>query len=159
MAVTLDEETAAFMMAGTSMHAASGDADRVPNLSRPIACRVSPDRTRVTIFLLASHSGAMLADFRANGRIAVVFTMPSTHRTIQLKGDDAAVEPLKDDDAIVIARHREAFARDLERIGFTRSVPATLLEGSRGDVIAVGFTIAAAFTQTPGPGAGAPLKP
>jgi len=158
MSVTLDEETAAFMMAGTSMHAASCDRDGVANLSRPIACRVSPDRTRVTVFMLASHSGAMLADFRANGRIAVVFTMPSTHRTIQLKGHDAAVEPLHEDDPIVIARHREAFARDLERIGFARSVPVALLEGARGDVIAVAFTIAAAFTQTPGPGAGAPLK-
>lgn len=159
MSVTLDEETAAFMVAGTSMHAASRDAEGVPNLSRPVACRVSPDRTRVTVFLLASHSGAMLADFRANGRIAVVITMPSTHRTIQLKGEDAAVEALRDDDPIVIARHREAFARELERMGYSRSLPVTLVEGARGDVIAVGFTITAAFTQTPGPAAGAPLKP
>ena len=159
MAVALDEETVAFMMGGTSMHAASCGADLVPNLSRPVACRVSEDRTRVTVFMLASHSGAMLADFRANGRIAVVITMPSTHRTIQLKGEDAAVEPLRDDDPVVIARHREAFARDLERIGFARSVPVTLLEGTRGDIIAVAFTVSAAFTQTPGPGAGAPLKP
>lgn len=159
MAVTLDEETVGFMMGGTSMHAASRDARNVPNLARPIACRVSPDRTRVTVFLLASHARAMLADFRANGQVALVVTMASTHRTLQLKGEDAAVEALREDDPGVIARHREAFARDLEKIGFARSLPAALLEGTRDDIVAVGFTIGAAFTQTPGPGAGAPLKP
>lgn len=159
MAVALDAETVAFMGGGVSMHAASRDAANVPSLSRPLGCRVSADRTRVTVFLLASHSGAMLADFRANGRIAVVVTLPSTHRTIQLKGEDAAVEPLRDGDHILIARTREAFMRDLEAMGYHRSLPETLLEGQRGDVVAVGFTICAAFTQTPGPTAGAPLTP
>jgi hypothetical protein len=32
-----------------------------------------------------------------------------------------------------------------------------LLAGAPGDVIAVGFTICAAFIQTPGPAAGTPL--
>src|SRR6476469_6095722 len=153
--VVLAVDTVRFMRGGVSMHAASRDGDKVANLSRPVGSRVSADRTRVTVFLLASHSGAMLADFRANGRIALVVTLPSTHRTIQLKGEDAAVEPLQDGDHILIARTREAFMRDLEAMGYHRSLPETLLEGQRGDVVAVGFTICAALTQTHGPTAGA----
>jgi hypothetical protein len=155
--VVLDAETVQFMAGGVSMHVASRDANNVANLSRPVGGRVSADRTRVTVFLLASHSGAILADFRANGRIALVITLPSTHRTIQLKGEDAAVEPLQDGDYILIARMREAFIRDLATIGYPATLPATLLEATRGDIVAVGFTICAAFLQTPGPAAGQPL--
>ena len=156
---TLDEELAAFLQSGLSMHAASRDAGNVANLSRGLGCRVSPDRTRVTVFLLASHSGAMLADFRANGQVAVVFSKPSTHRTVQLKGADAAVEPLQDGDHILIAKQHEGFVRELVSLGYMAALPDTLLAGTRGDILAVGFTVAAAFIQTPGPTAGTALKP
>jgi hypothetical protein len=99
----------------------------------------------------------MLADYRANGEIAVVVTLPSTHRTVQLKGDDAAVEPLQDGDHMLIARYREAFVKELTRLGYEPSLPELLLAGARGDVVAVGFTVCAAFIQTPGPAAGSPL--
>lgn len=155
--VTLDEELVAFMQGGVSLHAASRDAGCVPNLSRAVGCRVSPDRTRVTVFLLASHSAAMLADFRANGAIALVVSLPSSHRTVQLKGLDAAIEPLQDTDHILIARLREAFVKELVSLGYAAPLPQTLLSGARGDVVAVGFTVSGAFIQTPGPAAGSPL--
>src|SRR6476469_7906872 len=145
--VVLAVDTVRFMRGGVSMHAASRDGDKVANLSRPVGSRVSADRTRVTVFLLASHSGAMLADFRANGRIALVISQPSTHRTIQLKGEDAAVEPLQEKDYVLIARMREAFVRELGSIGYATTLPSTLLEATRGDVVAVGFTVCAAFLQ------------
>ena len=157
--VVLDVDTVRFMGGGVSMHAASRDGANVANLSRPVGSRVSADRTRVTVFLLASHSGAMLADFRANGRIALVISQPSTHRTIQLKGEDAAVEPLQEEDYVLIARMREAFVRELGSIGYATTLPSTLLEATRGDIVAVGFTVCAAFLQTPGPTAGQPLTP
>jgi hypothetical protein len=155
--VALDDELVAFMDGGVSIHAASRDAAHVADLSRALACRVSRDRTRVTVFLLASHSGSMLADYRANGAIAVVITLPSTHRTVQLKGEDAAVAPLEEGDHILIARYREAFAKELVSLGYEASLPGLLLAGARGDVVAVGFTVSAAFIQTPGPAAGLPL--
>ena len=156
--IQLDPDVVAFVEGhGVSMHAASRNAGRVPNLSRALGCRVSADRARFTVFLLASHSGDMLADFRANGAIAVVVTLPSTHRTVQLKGEDAAIEPLGDDDYIRIAKHREGFVRELTSLGYIDAWGKMLLAGERGDVVAVGFTIAAAFNQTPGPTAGTPL--
>jgi hypothetical protein len=154
----IDAELASFIESGgVSMHAASRDAANVANLARPLGCRVSPDRTRVTVLLLASHAGAMLADFRANHRIALVVTLPSTHRTVQLKGDDAAIEPLHDGDHARVARHREGFVRELASLGYDGSLAEILLSGARGDLVAVGFTVGAVFNQTPGPAAGTPL--
>ncbi|HXH04504.1 MAG TPA: hypothetical protein VNN09_14465 [Candidatus Competibacteraceae bacterium] len=43
----------------------------------------------------ASRSAAVLAELRADGAIAVVFSRASTHRTVQLKGTDAAVTALE----------------------------------------------------------------
>lgn len=155
--IALDPELVAFTQGGVSMHAASRDASNVAQLSRALGIRISADRTRVTVFLLASHSGQMLADYRANGEIALVITLPSTHRTVQLKGTDAAVVALEDGDHILIAQNRERFLAELAGIGYNPGLPKMLLAGSRGDVVAVAFTVTAAFTQTPGPAAGQPL--
>ena len=156
-AIALEPELVAFTEGGVSLHAASRDADNVAQLSRPLGCRISDDRTRVTVFLLASHAGAMLADYRANGQIAVVITLPSSHRTVQLKGTDAAIEPLQDGDHILIARHREKFVAELQGMGYNAALGDKLLAGMRGDVVAVSFTVTAAFIQTPGPSAGTPI--
>ncbi len=156
-AMALDPELADFLYEGVTVHAASRDAGNVANLSRALGCRFSHDMKRLTVFVLASHSGAMLADYRANGHIAVVISKPSSHRTIQLKGTDAAVVPMREDDHVLIARQRDAFIKELTDLGYRAALPKTLLSGARGDVVAVGFTICAAFSQTPGPAAGTPL--
>ena len=157
-AIALDAELAAFVQGPVSLHAASRDRRNVPNLARGLGCRVSADGRRVTVFLQASHCATMLADFRDNGAIALAVTLPSTHRSVQLKGFDARLEPLQDDDAVRIARYRDGFAQELARIGYEEALPRTLLAGPRSDFVAVTFTLAAAFVQTPGPGAGAALR-
>lgn len=153
----IDDELAAFLQSGVSTHVASRDAANLPLLVRGVGCRVAPDRTRVTVFLRASQCGRMLADFAANGAIAFVASQPSTHRTVQLKGTDAAVEPARPADRLLVESQRAALADDLVTIGFDRSFPETLLGGEAADLVAVSFTPSAAFVQTPGPGAGAPL--
>jgi hypothetical protein len=156
-AIALDAALAAFVQGGVSLHAASRNAGNVPNLARALGCRVTPDGHRVTVFLQASHCATMLADFRDNGAIALVASQPSTHRTVQLKGRDATLEPLRDDDAVRIARYREAFEGELTSMGYAPQLPRAILAGPRSDFVAVAFTIAAAFEQTPGPGAGTAL--
>jgi hypothetical protein len=152
--IALDPELAAFIQGGVSIHAASRSASRVPNLSRALGSRLSADRRRVTVFLLASHSRAMLDDFRGNGRIAVVFSLPSSHRTVQLKGDDAALETLQEGDCDLVAKNRAGFTADLVSVGYPPTLGKMLTSGLLDDVVAVGFTVAGAYEQTPGPAAG-----
>lgn len=153
----VDEELAAFLQSGVSVHAASRDAANVPCLMRGVGCRVSPDRRRVTVFLVSSQCARLLADFAANGAIAFVASLPSTHRTVQLKGTDARREELQPGDEALVARQREAFARDLAGAGYDRGVGHILVGDDGSGPVAVTFTPTAAFVQTPGPGAGAPL--
>jgi hypothetical protein len=150
----IDEELAAFLQSGVSVHAASRDERNVPCLARGVGCRVSADRRRLTIFLLAAQCGRMLRDFADSGAIAFFASQPSTHRTVQLKGADAKVGVPQPGDERHVECQREAFLRDLVGIGYDPSLPVTLLGGDWADAVAVTFTPTAVFAQTPGPNAG-----
>ena len=153
----LDEDHTRFVQGGVSINAASSGPGNVPAVSRALGCRVSADRRRVTVFLAASRSAALLEAIAASRRIAVVFSQPSTHRTIQLKGVDAARAGLEDGDWALIERCSEGFGADLAAAGYGEGLAGLLLDAEPADVVAVSFSPSAAFNQTPGPGAGRPL--
>jgi hypothetical protein len=157
-AARLSPEDAAFIEGGVSIHAAARNAANDTTVARAIGCRVSADRQRVTIFLSAVQAAALLADVRANGAIAVVFSQPSSHRTIQLKGDDAEVVPSMTDDPHLWSTYRARLAAAVQPLGFSDAFVRAMLSPASGDVVAVAFTPSAAFQQTPGPKAGAPLQ-
>lgn len=154
----LDDEHAALIQGGVSIFVAGRNAENETVVSRALACRVSPDRRQVTLFLSATQAGALLGDLRSNGVIAAVFGQPTTHRAIQLKGADAAVAPLPADHAHVLAESRRRLIAELSRTGVADVFVQTLLTVVPGDVVAVVFTPSAAFLQTPGPKAGTPLE-
>lgn len=153
----LDAELTAFVQGGVSIIAASRDQANLPAIARAAGCRVSPDRRQVTILLAASQSAALLADISSTRTIAVVFSQPSTHRTIQLKGIDAAQASLQDGDRDLISAYTRAFAEELAPLGYRAEQVQALLWGAPDDYVAVSFSVSTAFTQTPGPRAGEPL--
>jgi hypothetical protein len=157
-AAPLAPDEAAFIEGGVSIIAAARDAQHEMTVSRAMGCRVSADRRRVTIFLSTVQSGALLADVRANGVIAVVFSQPTSHRAIQLKGFDAAVVPLTPEDPHLWVAYRARLAAEVRHIGFSEVFVRAMLNAPSGDVVAVAFTPSAAFLQTPGPKAGTPLQ-
>ena len=89
--------------------------------------------------------------------LAVVFSQPSTHRTIQLKSTDAAMVPIGPGDTERVAEHAELVIDDLKRLGHGEPVLRAAFSHTLEDIAAIAFTPSAAFTQTPGPGAGARL--
>ena len=155
----LDEEGAAFVQGGVSIVAASRDAGLVPSIGRAAGCRVAPDRRRVTVYVAARQAPQLVADVVACRRIAVVFSRPSTHRTLQLKADDAVVRPPAAGEAAVPDSYVAGFAADIAKLGHTEAQARTLVASVDGDLVAIDFTPSAAFEQTPGPNAGAPLPP
>jgi hypothetical protein len=154
----LDAAHAAFIQGGVSVVVASRDAEFVADVVRGCGCRVSRDRRHVTVLVEPSRAGTLLDDIAANGMIAVVFSQPSTHRTIQLKGGDARIVPVTAADRSVAARHLGAWVEDLCRIGYTPEF-ADAVRGRPERIAAIRFTPIAAFQQTPGPNAGQRLTP
>jgi hypothetical protein len=154
----LDKEAAAFLhRPGVSITAASRDRQNVPRIGRCLGCRVTADRKKVTVFVASSQYRAFFDAVAGSKAIAVVFSLPSTHRTLQLKGGDAAVESLAPGDVEIFTRHVGTFVEELAALGYSREVVDAAHWCDAAEVRAVSFTPAAAFEQTPGPGAGAPL--
>ena len=152
----LDADNAAFIQGGVSVIVATRNSECVPDVVRGCGCRVSRDRRRITVLVEPGRADTLLGDIAANGMIAVVFSQPSTHRTIQLKGSDARIVKVTAADRAIAARHLRDWSEDLCRIGYTPEF-ANAVRGDVPRLAAIAFTPSAAFQQTPGPGAGKPL--
>lgn len=148
------EDDARFMLGGVSISVASRDRRFVPSLARSAGCRLSADRQQVTVLVLRSQARQLLQDITDTGAIAVVFSEPSTHRTIQLKGLDASVHEALPDDASAADEHRTAFASDIIPLGYVRELAYAIHGFTLDDMQAITFTPTDIFQQTPGPGAG-----
>lgn len=105
----------------------------------------------------ATPAAALIDDVRRTGSIAAVFSKPSTHETMQLKGTDARIVPTEPGDEALAQGYVEAFVAELVPFGYPASVIRAFLTCPPEDLVAVTFTVAAAFSQTPGPQAGEPL--
>ena len=88
----------------------------------------------------------------------MVFSEPTTHRTLQLKGKDAQVLPCDSEGEAAAERHLRRFVDELADIGIGAEVAGTLLARD-GGLVAIRFTVCEAYEQTPGPQAGAALHP
>ncbi len=146
------------MRGGVSITVASCDRNGMPQLVRAIGCRVSDDGRRVTIFVPEAKSQAVQRDIFATGAIAVAFTQPSTHRTMQLKSRDARVTAVAPDDAKLVEAYRDAFVAEVGAIGFHEQMVRTLLSCPPEQLVALSFCPSEAYSQTPGPNAGKKLE-
>lgn len=72
------------------MSIATRDAQRMPAVSQAVGCLVSGDRRRVTVLIDAAQSAGVAADIAAGSPVAVVFSLPATHCTVQIKGEGAS---------------------------------------------------------------------
>jgi len=155
----LRPEDADFIRSGVSLCVASRDVRHVPSLARALGCAVCDGGRTLRLLLVKSQCEALLRDLEKSGQIAVVFTRPSTHRSLQIKGSDARLETATPGDEQLAQACFEAFADDLLTIGFSRAFTGLYYQHEPSDLVAVIFTPDDVFMQTPGPNAGARLEP
>lgn len=154
----LDSRVLEFLQRRLMVSIASRSADHVPSVVRCIGYRLFEAPQRMALFARTRDAEAVLADIRASGLVAVVFSEPSTHRTLQVKGDDAVAGPLEEGDWPMIGAHLEAAVTELCPLGYTEAWVRKVFEATPAQVQAVRFTPSSAFAQTPGPRAGEPLQ-
>jgi hypothetical protein len=118
---------------------------------------VSGDGRRLSVFVRHSQSLELLENVCANGRVANVFSLPSSNRTLQLKGIDARVEVFDYHDLGRIETHVADFISEVLPLGIPVEVARALLAFSADDLVTVAYTPCAVFSQTPGPKAGEPI--
>jgi hypothetical protein len=154
----LNEKWAAFIQGGVAITLASRDAQNVPTLVRAIGCRVEGNKQRVTILVTGSQAEPVLKAIRSTGTIAAVFTQPSTHISLQLKGNDAALTRVRATEVRWSKTQQDAFVADTSSIGYPEDLIRAVFWFDPADLMAITFTPASAFLQTPGPRAGESLS-
>lgn len=154
----LSADLLAMMVRGVSVNVASRDAALRPSLMRAVGSDVAPDGSRITVYLARSQSGQLLQDIASTGQLAVVFSQPSTHRSVQVKATAATLRPAVEADRDVLARYLASMEREVANVGFPPPLTRAMLAHRLEDVVAVTFTPQEAFDQTPGPRAGKSLE-
>jgi hypothetical protein len=149
----ISAETAEFLSGGVAIMVATRGADLLPEITRGWGPAIADDGLAVRLSLIAPPESRTRANLEANGSIAVNCTLPSSYRSVQVKG--SATELLEPDEAS-LARAREhaaAFAEDTGRVG----APAPSHLYVQAIDLVVSFSVEELYDQTPGPAAGSRL--
>lgn len=153
-APVLDAGLADFIQHHVSMNAAARDRDNRPTVARAYGCRVAPDRRELTLLFPAAYSSALLACLAETATLAVVFSRPCTHVTIQLKGRCTGSAPASAADREVVEAYRVSFIEELVSLGYPPGFARAMVPPADTAWMAVGFVPETLFDQTPGPHAG-----
>lgn len=153
---TPSPELVQFVQSGISVLVGSRDARLMPDCSRAVGARVEDDGGTMTVYLPPVTSQVTLANLRDNGRIAVAFSRPADHRSVQVKGRVLEIREADAADREWIDRYRGELVQNW---GFVGVPPRFTLRAVSWPSQAVRFRIESWFVQTPGPDAGAALQP
>lgn len=153
----LTPEHLALLDAGISVIVSSCGPDLVPSVMRAVGSRVGPQGRLFTVYLCRSQSTQLLRDVARSGRLAAVFSQPSTDKTLQLKTRAARLREAREDDAPVLQRYLLSMERELGLLGFPPVFARAMLAHRLDDLVAIEFEPEQAFDQTPGSKAGQPI--
>jgi hypothetical protein len=146
----LTDELVDFVESGVSILVGTRDRELRPHGTRAMGA-IAVGRTRVTIFLPVACAERAVADLKDNGAIAITFSRPSDHVSIQLKGKSVGSRDATIEDRFVQERYRAAFFEQLQVCGVSRSNAKRF---AYFPSVAIDVEIDSVFQQTPGPHAG-----
>lgn len=146
-----------FLQSGVSITVAACGERQVPSIAKAVGCRVSADGRTVTLLLFSGPAEPVLRDLRRHPSVAVCFSRPSTHQTVQLKSPAVRLEDPAPDDRAVARRCLDRLTVDLLGLGFPPAMLETFFWHEGDPMVALSFEPGDAFAQTPGPGAGQAL--
>jgi hypothetical protein len=150
----VDADIAAFVHGGVAIVAATRDDDLRPEITRGWGPALSPDGCELRICLSAAPDSRTIANLERNGDVAATFTLPTTYRSIQIKGEVRALGEPTADDLARADEHLAAFVDEAAQVGVPRAIGSRFAERP---FVAVTVAIRELYDQTPGARAGAAL--
>ncbi len=154
--VLLPDEVLEFIQSGVSVIVGVVGPDGRAQAGRALATRVVPGGA-IRLMYPTDGNAAITTAAQTGGPIAVTFSAPLSHRTIQLKSGSSRAEALEPEDRISVERQIDAFAAVLRAIGFPPPFVKSFCDNRSKHIGVLSLVPQAAFEQTPGPGAGREL--
>jgi hypothetical protein len=147
-------DLAALLREGVAVVVATADGDLRPHIARGWGPQLAPDGATLSLCVGAPPHSRTRANLDRGGVVAATFSLPSTYRTVQLKGPLlAAREPTPEQ----LARVEEHLARFIEQAAQVGLSPALAPRMRERVLVAVEMAIGERYDQTPGPRAGSRL--
>ncbi len=151
----LPEEWVEFVESGVSILVGTRDEALRPEASRAVGAAISPDRRRLQVFAPEATSSRTCENAAATLRVAVTFSRPFDHRSIQLKGPVVAVRPALPEERAIQERYLAAYVEQLYLVGLPRGMTRKIRYWPS---MVIELEIESVFVQTPGVGAGRRLE-
>ena len=150
----LTQEWCEFLENGVALTLGCCDTQLKSKGARCIGAVVGLDRKTVTFYIQNQSAQRVLPLLEKNKKVAVVASLPSTYKTLQLKGIYISHRDADQRDRIILERYRELFFSETDKAG----VPGTLMRRMISfPAMAVDIEIAELYLSTPGQNAGAKL--
>jgi hypothetical protein len=143
-----------FLREGVAVIVATCDERLRPEIARGWGPTLAPDGATLTLCVGAAADSPMRANLERGGTLAATFSLPTTYRTVQLKGPVLDVGEPSGADLARADEHLAAFTEQVARIGIPPSRAPRLREPV---LLAVRMDIRERYDQTPGPRAGSAL--
>lgn len=138
-----------------SLRLGSCDREGNPHVCRALAADALPDG-RVLVLLAENAAPLVVAAIRETAQVAMLATSPRTNRTLHLKGRDACVEAALPAHVQLLALRRNTLTQELAEVDGFAGAPFLdyWYDVAVQELVALRFTVAGAWNQTPGPHAG-----
>lgn len=140
---------------GPSLMVATCDERRSLELSRAAGARLGDDGL-LRLALPLPESRRAIWNLENNPVVALSVVLPTTYRTLQLKGRDVHRIEWPGHEALARA-HGAAFRDQVIAVGVRLEFASSFLSLNRFETFA--FTPSEIYEQTPGPAAGLPVQP
>lgn len=151
----ISAELGEFLESGLAIVVATRDANLAPDGRAAWAVQVGADRRSLTLFAYEDAARDLLVNLEAHPAIAINLDRPTTHRACQVKGRYVSSRRARPAERALVERQIEGFVADLEVIGVPRALSAGW---KKWPCRALAIEVTHIFEQTPGPGAGEPIK-
>jgi len=158
--ISITAELKDFLESGVSVVVGTRDSACLPDAVRAWGPRVGRDGRTISLCVAVATSGSALSNLRDNGRVAVIFCLPTNYKTIQLKGRFLGTARPNGQDLAAVERHRDSFTASATGVGVDRRFMEGLWQKELVEsavMLKIRFVAEQVFDQTPGPDAGARL--
>ena len=147
-------DLSSFLREGLAVIVATCDEQLRPEVSRGWGPVLTADSAMLTMCVAAAAESKMRVNLERGGTIAATFSLPTTYRTVQLKGPLVSVREPTAEHLACVDEHLAGFVEQVARLGIPASRAPRLREPA---LLAVQMQVRERYDQTPGQKAGSPL--
>lgn len=152
-AALLSDEISTFLQSGLSIIIGVVGPDGRARTGRALAVRVV-GRDHLRILYPNAGNAAVTATAVSGGPIAITFSAPMSHRTLQVKATSCQGDEIEPEDRVAAQDQSDAFAGILSALGYPPDFAQAISDYRSSTLCALSLNVDSAFEQTPGPGAG-----